>query len=626
MRIGGDVALALPDADCSTEWLTMSEDERMLYQLHECADGGPFKLDEMDKRFKACTHLYDAAVVAGNVGTQRDEHLNRFRRVTPSAEDDKVAAGASKPISTSDAQGSSSAAAGDGAPGSGSKAESAIDVDAGTVTEEDEEVVEAAAPPVAVEALGRGMRQRKSVVKADAEMSEKARGKRAIVAVDKEQVVDVDDDNDADGITSFSLSKPLASGKFLEASRAFLATHSKLLVSTKTTALEKRQRVREGKAAQEFYSETKWQPDSTLTKFAALMKDLKELRDKEPNCKCVVFTRFNEVQQRLVELVKEQTTAGGVLASKDHKPLIVYEFNGKTAPAKRHKSIADFQDATSTGSRVMIVTYATAAVGITLTAASRVFLMEPTLDPAQEAQAAGRIHRLGQDKEIFIKRYAFKSSIEEAVIKLHEKIKDGTIKIRDGVFPQEAIKLMSQAGAAMPHDFTGPVFDRTMGVDCVKYRPYHSNISAKFSTDNSWTRECKEQACACCGLRRIVKGSSKWSGTGIYAYLNDIGVAEPPFQPNGWDVDGQKHAHMSYWERVPPPPAGWMPSHFAPFELCNVDEEYGDQRRIAQAAASHAFYAKGGGVAWGGMPYKEPMLCNIIRPIQDDFANDDRVC
>ena len=38
--------------------------------------------------------------------------------------------------------------------------------------------------------------------------------------------------------------------------------------------------------------------------------------------------------------------------------------------------------------------------------------MEPCVDPAQEAQAAGRIHRLGQTKDIFIKRYCFKDSVE----------------------------------------------------------------------------------------------------------------------------------------------------------------------------------------------------------------------
>ena len=53
---------------------------------------------------------------------------------------------------------------------------------------------------------------------------------------------------------------------------------------------------------------------------------------------------------------------------------------------------------------MFVVTYATAAVGITLTAATRVYLMEPAIDPAQEMQAAGRIHRLGQTKDIFITR------------------------------------------------------------------------------------------------------------------------------------------------------------------------------------------------------------------------------
>lgn len=195
--------------------------------------------------------------------------------------------------------------------------------------------------------------------------------------------------------------------------------------------------------------------------------------------------------------------------------------------------------------------------------------------------------------------------------------------MRDGVFPKEAIKLMSQAGAALPHDFTGPVFDRTMEVERVEYHPCHSNQSAKFSNDNSWTRECQEQACACCGLRRIVKGSSKWSGTGIYAYLNDLGVAEPPFQPNGWDIDRKERAHASYWERVPPPPVDWMPTHFAPFELCSSRDEYHRQSQIAQSKATHTAPSKVYPYRTHTI-YKEPALSNVSRMFFGD--SDDRVC
>ena len=44
----------------------------------------------------------------------------------------------------------------------------------------------------------------------------------------------------------------------------------------------------------------------------------------------------------------------------------------------------------------VVITMKTGTVGITLTAATRVYLMEPSLDPAMEVQAAGRIHRLGR--------------------------------------------------------------------------------------------------------------------------------------------------------------------------------------------------------------------------------------
>ena len=60
------------------------------------------------------------------------------------------------------------------------------------------------------------------------------------------------------------------------------------------------------------------------------------------------------------------------------------------------------------GARAFCTTFATAAVGLTLTAASRVYLLEASLDPAQEAQAAGRIHRLGQTKEVLVRRFYFK--------------------------------------------------------------------------------------------------------------------------------------------------------------------------------------------------------------------------
>ena len=79
-----------------------------------------------------------------------------------------------------------------------------------------------------------------------------------------------------------------------------------------------------------------------------------------------------------------------------------------------------------------VATYATAAVGVTLTAANRVFLMEPSEDPATELQAAGRIRRLGQTKEVLIKRFAFRNTIEHVIVDLHEEIKAKRVKAGAG--------------------------------------------------------------------------------------------------------------------------------------------------------------------------------------------------
>ena len=61
------------------------------------------------------------------------------------------------------------------------------------------------------------------------------------------------------------------------------------------------------------------------------------------------------------------------------------------------------------------------AVGINLTQANRVFLMEPSFNPALEAQAIGRIHRLGQKRPVEIIRFVMKNSFEERMMEFLEQ-------------------------------------------------------------------------------------------------------------------------------------------------------------------------------------------------------------
>lgn len=62
-------------------------------------------------------------------------------------------------------------------------------------------------------------------------------------------------------------------------------------------------------------------------------------------------------------------------------------------------------------------------VGINLTAASRVYLLEPWWDPAIEEQAMDRVHRIGQKEDVKVVRMIAQNSIEERILELQEKKK-----------------------------------------------------------------------------------------------------------------------------------------------------------------------------------------------------------
>jgi len=58
------------------------------------------------------------------------------------------------------------------------------------------------------------------------------------------------------------------------------------------------------------------------------------------------------------------------------------------------------------------------AVGITLTSASQVFLMEPVMNPGLEAQAIGRSWRMGQLRPVTVHKLYIKDSVEERIMTL----------------------------------------------------------------------------------------------------------------------------------------------------------------------------------------------------------------
>jgi len=514
MRIGGEVALALPEADCQTVLLDMSEDERLLYGMHECVGGHALRLHDARSRFKAAAHVYDPEVVCGQSFAVRDDfgHQNPLR------------------------------------------------------------------PP------------------------------------------------------KHTIEAPRDEGSCREATAAFLRRHgsvevvSKLSETKGANAALFNDSVKYDKAKGCYFETSTEYHARAMTKHAALIDDLRQLQEHEPDFRAVVFTRFDEVQHALVRLVRAASKPGGALhasggaggvdagasssasSGKGKAPasggkaaaaagkvpeLKIFEFNKTTAPQARHKRISEFQNSSAPGARVFIVTVQTAAVGITLTAATRVYLMEPMPDPAQEVQAAGRIHRLGQTRDIFIRRYCFRDSIEEAVCAMHAQIRAGAFRVVDGKFPPEAEELFERYGpaASLFRPCGQPQSKVVEGEGLLDWgdatrRPAAKDAKGKLVRlqPSRWKRSCTEEECKLCSIRRVAPGSSRWQGTGIFGFL-DGDTRDPPRAGQG----------VGAFKDVPAPPAGWM----APFrfkekrELINTraerdkeDAQVAEERRARTVAAN----------------------------------------
>ena len=99
---------------------------------------------------------------------------------------------------------------------------------------------------------------------------------------------------------------------------------------------------------------------------------------------------------------------------------IKYEyFDGSTSAPDREKAIRNFQSDEET--RVFLISLKAGGVGLNLTAADYVYIVDPWWNPAVEQQAIDRTHRIGQTKNIFAYRMICKDTIEDKILQLQER-------------------------------------------------------------------------------------------------------------------------------------------------------------------------------------------------------------
>ncbi|MBN1599013.1 MAG: DEAD/DEAH box helicase [Bacteroidales bacterium] len=137
--------------------------------------------------------------------------------------------------------------------------------------------------------------------------------------------------------------------------------------------------------------------------------------------------KFSEVTRNLLSLKTEGNKALVFSSFVKHLDLIAdfldnekIKYAWLTGDTKdRETEIKKFQD--DPDCSFFLISVKAGGVGLNLTAAEYVFILDPWWNPAVEMQALSRAHRIGQDKRVFVYRFISRNTLEEKIIKLQER-------------------------------------------------------------------------------------------------------------------------------------------------------------------------------------------------------------
>ncbi len=134
----------------------------------------------------------------------------------------------------------------------------------------------------------------------------------------------------------------------------------------------------------------------------------REISENIGQHKALIFSQFLGMLALIKEKLQEQN--------------VPFEyFDGSTSATDREKAIQNFQN--NDDCRVFLISLKAGGVGLNLTAADYVYIVDPWWNPAVEQQAIDRTHRIGQTKNIFAYRMICVDTIEDKILQLQERKK-----------------------------------------------------------------------------------------------------------------------------------------------------------------------------------------------------------
>ena len=163
---------------------------------------------------------------------------------------------------------------------------------------------------------------------------------------------------------------------------------------------------------------------------------LNHLSRVPPNTKSVVFSQFTS----FLDLIAPQLARAGIYHVRldgsmpqkaraevlaqftktecyDQEDIEEEDIQNARVNAQKHKA----SSTSSSNPTVLLISLRAGGVGLNLTAASNVFMMDPWWSFAIEAQAIDRVHRMGQMRDVNVTRFVVKDSIEERMLRVQDR-------------------------------------------------------------------------------------------------------------------------------------------------------------------------------------------------------------
>lgn len=147
------------------------------------------------------------------------------------------------------------------------------------------------------------------------------------------------------------------------------------------------------------YSELNWTPERPTAKMDTLAAMIK----RHPTERSIIFTQFieesNEIRRRLEAIGRS-----------------VFLLNGHTSEVDQFK-------ACTSDSSDLVIQIKAGGVGLNLQEATRVYIMQPSWNPATELQAIARSYRNGQTKDVHVKKLVYSDShtVDNELVGLQRK-------------------------------------------------------------------------------------------------------------------------------------------------------------------------------------------------------------